>query len=174
MATHPWDDDKQDEEHPRDEEDQSPPEVIPNSHAAKSPFRSVLDEFTAAAKRDASGAAHWGLRLDARRMVGRDHQFTRCLESEVPRVVASHRSVVELAQWRERTWERGLQLQQPLTDDSRLNPADLQLLSIREGYEVAAARHHMNLRNRVDRCQHPRPRRTNFDGSNRTSRSLRR
>jgi hypothetical protein len=105
MATHPWDDDKQDEEEPRDEEDESPAEVIPNSHAAKSPFRSVLDEFTAAAERDASGAAHCGIRRDARGMVGRDHQLATCLGSEVRRVGASRRSVVELAQWREREWE---------------------------------------------------------------------
>ena len=108
MASYPWDDDKQDEEEPRNEEDQSPPEVIPNSHAAKSPFRSVLDEFTAAAKRDASGAAHCGIHRDARGMVGRDHPLATCRGSEVRRVGASHRSVVVLAQWREREWEQRL------------------------------------------------------------------
>jgi hypothetical protein len=105
MTTHPGDDDKQDEEDPGDEENQTPPKVVPNSHASKSPFRSVLDEVTAAAKRDASGTTHRRLRLDARRMVGRDHQLTRCLESEVRRMGASRRSVVELAQCREREVE---------------------------------------------------------------------
>ena len=100
MIAHPWDDDKHNEEEPRNEEDQSPAEVIPNSHAAKSPFRPVMDEFTAVAKRDAPGTAHCGTRRDARGMVGRDHQLATRLGSEVRRVGASHRSVVELAQWR--------------------------------------------------------------------------
>ena len=95
MGTHPGDDDKQDEENPADKEDQSPSEVVPNSHPPQSPFRSALKQFTAAAKRQPSRAVHRGIGVKSRNMVARDQQLERCLQSEVRRVVALHRSVVE-------------------------------------------------------------------------------
>ena len=72
VSAQPRDDDNHDEENPGDKEDQSPAEVIPNSHATEPSLRSALNEFTAATKRDTSGAAHCGI---ARAMVGRDHQL---------------------------------------------------------------------------------------------------
>ena len=95
MRADPRHHDTEDEENPADKQDQSPPEVVPNSDAPEPPFRSALKKFAAAAKRQASGAIHRATVVKSRNMVRRDQQLARCLQREVRRVGLARRSVVE-------------------------------------------------------------------------------
>ena len=103
MSANPRHDDTEDEENPADKKDQPPPDVVPNSEAAEPLFRSPLKKFTAAAKRQASGAAHRGIGVESRPMVGRDQHPARCGQSEVRRVGVARRSVVGGDRWKDQS-----------------------------------------------------------------------